>query len=730
MKREINLFKPLKQICRLRGIIPINDINTIHNPLIFISILMIPLLIPACFVNTAYGEVEDNRWSGMNEINSEYSSDDVPKDIRDLKTTTSTLVVTEAGPIADVDVKLNINHTCDEDLDVYLIAPDDTRIELFTDVGGSQHDFIDTIIDNEAGQTINEGSAPFTGSYRPEGNLSDLYGKEINGTWKLEVRDDSSGGIGVLNSWCLIVKIQFLEPVPSPVIICEPSLPDGICDIISWNDVGEICQHESSISETIPDEGTLTSTLVIDDKGMIEDLNVKVNISHDWDSELDVYLIAPDNTRVELFTDVGDSQDDFNDTVFDAEALLSINEGSAPFTGSYRPEGNLEDLNGKAIQGEWKLEITDNSSFGTGTLNSWSVIIDKADVLYYAECANDSDFSNVVANSGWMSERSCTFTDLDPDQEYWYRAKARPLQTWIHTSKKDFETDTFSDTKATFNNDVVLGSSDELGPEISVIVNPSFEVHPADEWAGVRSVHEIFIGRVRGLWASDGEWAGCNEFRYDGYYGRGDYAYQYQPVDWTGIETFIFDYASYFYGSRLRASVLIGDTEIWSTYITDDNLNAHYDIKIDGLTFSGYQDLKFQAESLVWGSFDAGIVWDNLRTYGPSDYMPFGYITSALVSLDEDDTWDILKFEATIPEGTDLTVDVLPETGSTPIAGYENVPAGTDLSDLGERTIRLRANLSTSDPEITPVLHDWSVTYTDASYESEWSNVESSLPQQ
>lgn len=597
MKREINLFRPPKQICRLRGIIPTCDINIVQNRLIFISILMIPLLIPACFVNTVYGEVEENRWGGMIEISKEYFSGNVPKAIPDGGTTMSTLAVIDTGTIVDIDVKLNINHESDGNLDVFLFAPDGTRVELFTDVGIISPDFLDTILDSEAEKSITEGWAPFTGSYRPEGNLADLYGKDINGIWTLEVTDDWKSKTGTLNSWSLIVKLKTKGSLPSPVIQCKPSLPGGICDTISWDDVGEICQHESNISETIPDEGTLTSTLVIDDKGMIEDLNVKVNISHDWDSELDVYLIAPDNTRVELFTDIGDSQDDFNDTVFDAEALLSINEGSAPFSGSYRPEGNLEDLNGKAIQGEWKLEITDNSSFGTGTLNSWSVIIDKADVLYYAECANNSDFSNVVANSGWMSDRSCQFTELDPSQEYWYRAKARPLQTWIHTSKKEFETDTLLDTKATFNNDVVLGSSEELGPKINVIVNPSFEVHPVDEWAGVRTVHEIFVGRVRGLWASDGEWAGCNEFRYDGSYGIGDYVYQYQPVDWTGIETLMFDYASYFYGSRLRASVLVGDTEIWSAYITDDDLNAHYDIKIDGLAFSGYQDLRFGLKS-------------------------------------------------------------------------------------------------------------------------------------
>jgi hypothetical protein len=88
-----------------------------------------------------------------------------------------------------------------------------------------------------------------------------------------------------------------------------------------------------------------------------------------------------------------------------------------------------------------------------------------------------------------------------------------------------------------------------------------------------------------------------------------------------------------------------------------------------------------------------------------------------------------VNFNTTIPVDTELTVDILPAAGSTPVSGYENVSSGAELSGIGDPTIRLRANLSTTDPANTPVLHDWSVTYTDPAFacESNWSNVESSL---
>ena len=736
MMRGIQLVRPhARQVCKLRGIGLNYHRNTIPNLIIFngLYILSIPLIILTCFANPVRGESEQVWLRGVVDLTKEYYSDDVPKDIPGRGTETSALAVTDAGPIVDLNVKLNITHPSNADLDIYLIAPDGTRVELFTDVGVGSANFEDTILDDQAPLSITEGSGPFAGSYRPEGSLADLSTKDINGTWTLEITDDwSSSRSGILNSWCLIVKLAVAEPLPAPIIQGQSSTPGGIFDTISWDNVGEICQYESSVPEVIPDEGTLMSELIVDDMVMIDDLNVKVNISHNWDSELDVYLIAPDETRVELFTDVGGSRDDFIDTILDDEAPEPITKGSAPFTGSYRPEGSLDDLIGKNINGPWTLEVTDDSWFGSGTLNSWSLIIDKADTAYYAECAADPDFDNILAVTGWITDRYCTFIELDPDQEYWYRAKARPLKTWSQTSQEDFETDTLSDTKATSEGDVMLasgGGGGGLGSEIDVIENPSFELD-GGWWAGSDNIMLLFFGMgivPDEIWGSDGSWVASVIFTEDDYVDNGDIADWHQSVDWTGVDTLVFDYCSVL-GIDLSVSVLIGDTEVWSDVDLSEFQDEHYDETIDVSAFTGRQELNLRVEVERSGRFWAGVFWDNLRTYGPGSSTTSGSMVSAPISLGEDDTWDVLAFNATTPTGTELTVDVLPATGSNPIAGYENVPVGTDLSGLGERTIRLRANFSTSDSQATPVLHDWSVTYTDASCESDWSNVESSLP--
>jgi subtilisin-like proprotein convertase family protein len=145
-----------------------------------------------------------------------------------------------------------------------------------------------------------------------------------------------------------------------------------LCDVS--DNVRKYCSI--NVPKMIPDPGTVESTIIIDDSGTIRDLNVQVDITHSWDADLDVYLIAPDGTRVELFTDVGASGENFSNTILDDEATVPITDGSPPFIGSYQPEGSLSDLDGLSMTGIWTLEVTDDESLISGTLNSWCLIID------------------------------------------------------------------------------------------------------------------------------------------------------------------------------------------------------------------------------------------------------------------------------------------------------------------------------------------------------------------
>lgn len=447
--------------------------------------------------------------------NPDYSSPDVHKVIADDATTTSNLIISETGTITDLNVKLNITHSFDADLDVFLVAPDGTQVELFTDVGGPGHNFTNIILDDDAITAVDLGKAPFNGAYSPEGRLSVLNGKSITGTWTLVIIDDKAGFSGTLNSWSLVnlpvsqtqtgaffraayqrsdfclVELDEMPPPDANVYFAgwdhkssapssgvaihhpeadikkisienQPLAITSFYDIlvpgdgthlrvIDWDVgttepgssgcplfnedkrvVGQLhggdaaCFNNESdwfgrffsswtggsspstrlsdwldplgtgqttldgknpspaaneypsadVPKTITDNATTSSTLVISQAGTIADLNVKLNITHSNDADLEVFLIAPDGTQLELFANVGGDGDNFSNTILDDEAATTINLGKAPFKGSYSPKNNLSIFDGKSITGTWTLVITDVKVGGTGTLDSWSLIVE------------------------------------------------------------------------------------------------------------------------------------------------------------------------------------------------------------------------------------------------------------------------------------------------------------------------------------------------------------------
>ena len=103
---------------------------------------------------------------------------------------------------------------------------------------------------------------------------------------------------------------------------------------------------------------------------------ITINIDHPFDADLDIYLKAPDGSRVELSTDNGSFGANYSGTIFDPTAATLITSGSVPFTGRFRPEGNISALTG-GINGTWQLMVVDdypdNLSFGPGTLLNWSL---------------------------------------------------------------------------------------------------------------------------------------------------------------------------------------------------------------------------------------------------------------------------------------------------------------------------------------------------------------------
>ena len=67
------------------------------------------------------------------------------------------MTIADSQRIVDVNVQLSITHPRPEDLDVFLIAPDGTRVELFTDVAGAGGTIT---LDDEAPRSIVDAPDP------------------------------------------------------------------------------------------------------------------------------------------------------------------------------------------------------------------------------------------------------------------------------------------------------------------------------------------------------------------------------------------------------------------------------------------------------------------------------------------------------------------------------------------------------------------------------------------
>lgn len=102
-------------------------------------------------------------------------------------------------------------------------------------------------------------------------------------------------------------------------------------------------------------------------------VSVCIDVTHTFDADLDIYLISPLGTQIELTTDNGGLGDNYTNTCFDMTALTAVTAGVAPFSGSFIPEGTFNAFNGENANGDWKLWLVDDLGGDFGTLNSWTI---------------------------------------------------------------------------------------------------------------------------------------------------------------------------------------------------------------------------------------------------------------------------------------------------------------------------------------------------------------------
>tara|TARA_B100000809_G_scaffold252838_2_gene288047 strand:- start:33956 stop:37279 length:3324 start_codon:yes stop_codon:yes gene_type:complete len=138
-------------------------------------------------------------------------------------------------------------------------------------------------------------------------------------------------------------------------------------------DAFEYASDNTPINIPDNDQNGITSTINITDAIEISDLNLTINIEHTYIGDLKISLKSPGQEEIILVPNRDDNGNNYTNTTFDDSATNHITDGSAPYTGSFKPIDPLATFNTSRSNGDWALKISDNELEDKGKLLDWNI---------------------------------------------------------------------------------------------------------------------------------------------------------------------------------------------------------------------------------------------------------------------------------------------------------------------------------------------------------------------
>ncbi|MHC4641872.1 MAG: Ser-Thr-rich GPI-anchored membrane family protein [Planctomycetota bacterium] len=370
------------------------------------------------------------------------------------------------------------------------------------------------------------------------------------------------------------------------------------------------------------------------------------------------------------------------------------------------------------------LHAEPNISPGLSNTISWDAVPNAN--WYYAECANDADFANTVIGSGWISDTNCIFTGLNLEHKYWYRVKAAPrIESWSQTSQAEFQTDTLVDARATNDGDVVL-TGGPVTPVVDTVGGTVTNFTTVDGYfngffvtkSTVLTQIEIFLSIST-----------STSIEFVVYEGGALFDNPYNRIHSSTLASS--GTGTKFYGSGPISVTLQAGRHYMFGNTSSGSVTQYFNSSSSLSSFAnhaGYGTCTgFPSPDILPVIYNAAYtMYHRYTTDDSTDYASSGSVVSSVIELPASGNWgwDVVDLNATMPENTYLTIDVLNGLDDSVILA--DVNSSTDINRITAMELKLRANLSTDDPTNTPALHDWTVSYA-GPCESSWSDVESSL---
>ncbi len=219
------------------------------------------------------------------------------------------IIVASGLPIAmnpaGLSVRINITHTWNADLKIWLEAPNGDRLGLANAVGGSADNFTNSVFSDAGTAQIPATGAPYTGTYKPWQTAFTICSATMNrtsfaafgngtinpnGSWKLRVADAAGADVGTINNWSIsfpqtITPSPDCGPVTSSPINIEISTPTSYYVDADFDGIGsETTQNICSSSAPV---GFSTSTGDCNDN----DASIQNPITYYVDADQDGYAV-------------------------------------------------------------------------------------------------------------------------------------------------------------------------------------------------------------------------------------------------------------------------------------------------------------------------------------------------------------------------------------------------------------------------------------------------------
>lgn len=110
-----------------------------------------------------------------------------------------------------------------------------------------------------------------------------------------------------------------------------------------------------------------------------------INLTHTYDADLTVSIVAPDGTVSMLFSGIGGGGDNFTNTCLNQGASQALASGSAPFTGTFVPNPAMGQVNnGQNPNGIWYLRVNDNYGADEGQVLNFTLTFGSNPATYFS----------------------------------------------------------------------------------------------------------------------------------------------------------------------------------------------------------------------------------------------------------------------------------------------------------------------------------------------------------